>query len=192
MPLPHHPLGLFSLFFNDSLVSPIVDETNRYAEQSLRGTEKEWSTNAEEIRAYIGFMILMGINRLPEIRDYWSNNEYMHYSPIADRITGDRFEQITRYLYFADNDTLSARGEEGFSRLQEVEPIVSALKHNFQAAYYPHCQVSIDKAMISFKGWSSMKQYLPLKPVKRGFKVWAMADTLHVQLQRLYRGRGKW
>ena len=24
-----------------------------------------------------------------------------------------------------------------------------------------------------------MKQYLPLKPVKRGFKVWAMADSLN-------------
>ena len=72
MPLPHDPLGLFSLFFDDDLVSLIVDETNRYAEQSLQGTDKEWSTNAEEIRAYFGFMILMGINRLPEIRDYWS------------------------------------------------------------------------------------------------------------------------
>ena len=35
VPLPHDPLGLFSLFFDDSLVSHIVDETNRYAEQSL-------------------------------------------------------------------------------------------------------------------------------------------------------------
>ena len=31
--------------------------------------------------------------------------------------------------------------------------------------------------MIPFKGRSSMKQYLPLKLVKRGFKVWAMADS---------------
>jgi hypothetical protein len=33
--------------------------------------------------------------------------------------------------------------------------------------------------MIPFKGPSSIKQYLPLKPVKRGFKVWAMADALN-------------
>ena len=179
MPLPQDPLGLLSLFFDDSLISLIVDETNRYATQALQGTEKEWSTNAEEIKAYLGFMILMGVNKLPEIRDYWSTNEFLHYSPIADRITRDRFEQITRYLHFADNDTLPARGEEGFSRLQKVDPIISALKHNFQSAYYPHCQVSIDEAMIPFKGRSSMKQYLPLKPVKRGFKVWAMADALN-------------
>ena len=79
----------------------------------------------------------MGINRLPEVRDYWSNNEYLRYSPIADRITRDRFEQITRHLHFADNDNLPERGEEGFSRLQKVGPIISALKQNFQKAYYP-------------------------------------------------------
>ena len=151
VPLPHDPLGLFSLFFDDSLISLIVDETNRYAEQSLRGTNKEWSTNAEEIRAYLGFMILMGINKLPEIRDYWSNSEYLHYSPIADRITRDRFEQITRYLHFADNDTLPVRGEEGYSRTQKVDPVISALKQNFQAAYYPNREVSIDKTMIPLK-----------------------------------------
>ena len=119
--------------------------------------------NAEEIRAYLGFMILMGINKLPEVRDYWSNGEYLHYSPIADRITKDRFEQITRYLHFAD-DTLPAR-EEGYSRTQKVDPVISALKQNFQAVYYSNHEVSIDEAMIPFKGRSSMKQYVPLKPV---------------------------
>ena len=125
--LPSDPLGLFSLFFDDTLVDLIVEETNRYAEQTLQGTE-EWSTDAAEIRAYMGFMILMGINQLPEIRDYWSTNEYLHYAPIADRISRDRFEQITRFLHFVDNDSLPSRGEEGFSRLQKVDPVISHLR----------------------------------------------------------------
>ena len=167
-----HALGIFSLFFDDNLVGMIVEETNRYAEQCLRETNKQCTANAEEIRAYIGFMILMGINHLPEIRDYWSTDKSLRYAPIADRISRDRFEEKTRYLHFTDNDKLPARGEDGFSRLQKVDPIISALKQ------YPHSQLSVDEAMIPFKGRSSMKQYLPLKPVKRGFKVWAMADAL--------------
>ena len=114
-----------------------------------------------------------------EIRDYWSTNEYLRYAPIAERISRDRFEEITRYLHFVDNEFLPARGEEGFYRLQKVEPVISALKVNFRAAYSPHCQVSVDEAMIPFKGRSTMKQYLPLKPVKRGLKVWALADSLN-------------
>lgn len=31
--------------------------------------------------------------------------------------------------------------------------------------------------MIPFKGRSSMKQYLPMKPIKRGFKVWVLAEA---------------
>ena len=133
-------------------MSLIVDETNRYAEQVLHSTNKVWTTDAAEIRAYMGFMILMGINHLPEIRDYWSINPYFRYAPIADRITRDRFEEITRYLHFVDNDSLPSRGEEGYSRLQKVDPVITALKKNFQSVYYPHCEVSIDEAMIPFKG----------------------------------------
>ena len=157
----------------------IVEETNRYAEQCLRQRNKQWSTTAEEVRAYFGFLILMGINRLPEIRDYWSTDKSLRYAPIADRISRNRFEAITRYLHFVDNDKLPARGEDGFSRLQKVDPVISSLKESFKAVYYPNSQLSVDEAMIPFKGRSSMKQYLPLKPVKRGFKVWAMADALN-------------
>ena len=39
--LPHDPLGTFSLFFNNSLVGMIVEETNRYAEQCLRQRNHE-------------------------------------------------------------------------------------------------------------------------------------------------------
>ena len=74
VPLPSDPLVLFSLFFDDTLMNLIVTETNRYAEQTLQGTGKEWTTDAAGIRTYMGFMILMGINRLADIRDYWSTN----------------------------------------------------------------------------------------------------------------------
>ena len=130
-------------------------------------------------RAYFGFCILMGMCKLPELRDYWSTDPYLHYSPIADRISRDRFEEITRYLHFVDNQQLPARGQPGFSRLQKVEPILFAIKKRLGEVYYPHCQVSVDEAMIKFKGRSTMKQYLPLKPIKRGFKVWVLADALN-------------
>ena len=165
VPLPSNPLG-------DDLISMIVRETNRYAEQALQGKNEVWSTDAAEIRAYLGFMILMGINELPELRDYWSTHEYLRYAPIADRISRNQFEKITQYLHFVDNTSLPSQGE-GYSRLQKVEPVITALKAKFQ---YPHCQVSIDEAMIPFKGRSMMKQYVPIKPIKRGFKVGSSID----------------
>ena len=57
--------------------------------------------------------------------------------------------------------------------------------------YDPGKEVSIDEAMIPFKGRSSLKQYMPLKPVKRGIKVWARADASngYVSAFQVYTGK---
>ena len=148
------PLELFSTFFTSELIESIVLETNRYAQQCLGGEVASWSTTTEEVKAYLGFYILMGIVQLPEIRDYWSTDTKLHYSPIASRISRDRFEQITRYLHFVDNQALPVRGEEGYHRLQKVLPVIKHVTDKFLTSYYPHMQNSIDEAMIPFKGKS--------------------------------------
>ena len=130
----------------------------------------------DELKAYLGFMILMGIVRLPSIYDYWQGSEIFHYSP---RISRDRFLQITRYLHFEDNTDLQPPGADGYDRLGKVRRILNLIKSCFSAIYNPHRENSIDEAMIPFKGRSSMKQYLPKKPVKRGFKVWMRADAVN-------------
>ena len=47
----------------------------------------------------------------------------------------------------------------------------------FGEIYEPNCEQAIDEAMIPFQGRSMLKQYLPMKPVKRGIKVWVRADN---------------
>ena len=43
--------------------------------------------------------------------------------------------------------------------------------------YKPHRENSVDEAMVKFKGRSLLKQYMPKKPIKRGYKVWCMCDA---------------
>jgi hypothetical protein len=119
----------------------------------------------------------MGLVQEPELRDYWSQDKTFHYSPIADKISRTRFEEISRYLHFVDSQTLPARGEDGHHRLQKVKNVVDAVKEKFLLVYKPSQNISVDEAMIPFKGRSSMKQYIPKKPIKRGFKIWVAADT---------------
>jgi hypothetical protein len=45
----------------------------------------------------------------------------------------------------------------------------------FQLRYHPHCKMTVDKAMIPFKGWHDIKQYMKEKPTKWKFKVWVLA-----------------
>ena len=123
-------------------------------------------------------MILMGINQLPALADYWRLDTNLRYGPIADRISRDRFMEITKYLHFVDNTTLHLRSDPAYDKLGKIRPVIDHLSHQFLTVYNPHCEVSIDEAMIAFKGRSSMKQYVPKKPVRRGFKVWVRADAV--------------
>ena len=118
----------------------------------MEGTSVTWTTNEKEIRAYFGFCIMMGLVRMPEIRDYWSKDPTFRHSPIAEKISRKRFEEILRYLHFVDNRSLPARGDPGYHRLQRVKPVVDALKGRFLAVYKPGPNLSVDEAMIPFNG----------------------------------------
>ena len=76
-----------------------------------------------------------------------------------------------------DNSTLQPRGSPGHDRLGKVRPIINHLLTKFAEAYDPHKEVVVDEAMIKFQGRSSLKQYMPKKPVKHGIKVWVLGDS---------------
>ena len=105
--IPESPREVFEMFFSDDLMKLMVTESNRYAEEVM-GNEKfaTWTKiTVDEMKAFLGFSILMGINQLPAVKDYWKKSEYLHYSPIADRIPRNRFLEISRYIHFVDNST---------------------------------------------------------------------------------------
>ena len=52
------------------------------------------------------------------------------------------------------------------------------LSDQFAVVYNPGKEISVDEAMIPFKGRSSLKQYLALKPIKRGINVWMRAGAV--------------
>lgn len=176
--IPQSELSVFTLFFTDEICKTITDQSNLYAEQVLGDKYVEWEKiTVEELRAYFGFMVLMGLVSLPAIDDYWRRDPLLHYSPIADRISRKRFREIHRFLHFADNSSLLEHGDPGYDRLGKVRPMIKMLQERFLAVYQPHCENAIDEAMIPFQGRSTLKQYMPAKPIKRGIKVWCRADA---------------
>ena len=178
-----YPTDMFLAVFTPELIQHITAETNRYAAACLTpsnpssGPVHEWNTNEEEIRAYLGFCILMGIAKLPDLYDYWSTTDTLHNFAIASRVPRKWFLEIQRYLHFADNSSIIPRGQEGYDRLAKVRPVIDSVRTSFLTNYNPHRENAIDEAMVPFKGRSSLKQYVPLKPVRRGFKIWVRADS---------------
>ena len=180
-PIPACILLIFKLIFTSTLMESIVEQTNLYARQTMGDLAyQRWTpVTDEELWAYLGFSILMAVNRLPSIGDYWKTDELFHYSPVAGRISRDRFYDISRYLHFVDNTSLPPRNDPCFSRLQKVQPVITSVMEACMTTYNPSVNLSIDEAMISFKGRASIKQYMPQKPTKRGIKVWMRSDSLN-------------
>ena len=153
VPISARIRDIFQLFFTTTLIDMIVDQTNLYASQVMDPSQcDKWTKlTADELWAYFGFMILMGVNQLPALADYWKLDPTYRYRPIADRITRDRFLEISRYLHFVDN-TLPPRTDPTYDKLGKIRPVLDSVTQQFLTGYNPHCEVSIDEAMIAFKG----------------------------------------
>ena len=175
--IPQIPAEAFQLYFTGDMCTYIVEQTNLYAQQVMGSGFTTWDKiTEEELRAYFGFQIYMGIVNEPATEDYWRRDE-LHFGPIADRISRKRFRDINRSLHFSDNTTLVPRGQPGYDRLGKVRPIMDRVQEKLTGLYKPHRENAMDEAMIKFQGRSSIKQYMPAKPVKRGIKVWCRADS---------------
>ena len=64
-----------------------------------------------------------------------------------------------------------------YDKLGKVRPLINHFQEKFSSLYNLNCEIAIDEAMIKFQGRSSLKQYMPMKPIKRGIKVWVRADS---------------
>ncbi len=194
VPIPESPLDIWRLLYTSDLIDTIVEESNRYAAEVM-GPEKlaKWRPiTVRDHEAFLGFTILMGLVSHPSVPDYWKKDSKYHYPPIADKISRDRFREISRYLHYVDNSTLSSRhGTSEYDKLGKVRPLLDHLQRTFASIYNPGQDVAVDEAMIKFQGRSSLKQYMPMKPIKRGIKVWVLADSNNGYFSRLEVYTGK-
>lgn len=86
---------------------------------------------------------------------------------------------------------MPAKGTEEFDKLYKIRPLLDYFEDKFKCNFSPSRFVSVDESMIGFKGRSSLKQYMPMKPIKRGFKVWVIccAVTGYMLAFEVYTGK---
>lgn len=175
LPNRTRPVTYFELFFDVEVMDNIMIQTNKYAEQE---NARNWTpVTVNELKAFLGIIIQMGIHVLPTIEDYWSSNPLLQVVEIAETMTLQRFQKILKFLHINDNLAMPSRTDENYDKLYKVRPLVDRLNNLCQSNASITNSQSIDECMIKFKGRSSLKQYMPMKPVKRGYKVWCRADS---------------
>ena len=179
--------GFMIPFICNQLVQLITDNTILYANQC----GVPISLSCDDVLAYIGLNIAMGIVGLPEVADYWSREPILHSPWFASVMSRNKFYAISRFLHFVNNQTAPSRNDNNYDKLWKIRPIVQCVQERAEKMYVPGEQVSIDESMIGTKARLGFIQYLPKKPTKWGVKVWvcAEADTGYVYKFEIYTGK---
>ena len=82
------------------LIDHIAPETDIYAAQKGRN----FLTNYDGLKAFLGINYLRGINKLPSVANYWEVDHYIGNDGIKNVMTRQRFQDILQNLPFASND----------------------------------------------------------------------------------------
>ena len=84
--------------WDPSFFDLLADESNQYErlKQVSKPDTKSYPTTPEEMKAFIGVNILMGIDPKPEIASYWSTDELLGNVGMQPVFPQDRFEHLTR------------------------------------------------------------------------------------------------
>jgi len=162
------PADFFQYFFTDELLDQIVEQTTLYSVQ--KRPSKPLQCNQGDLKRFIGILLYMSLVRMSSSRAYWSADFRM--DKIANAMTVNRFEELKRFLHFSDNN-----GDVDVpDKLRKIRPVVTALRCRCQTLEMDE-NLSLDEQIIPFKGRSGLKQYLPKKPHKWGYKVYVLSST---------------
>jgi hypothetical protein len=153
----------------------------------------------EALEAFLIASLVMGSVSLPNLEDYWRttscNQWFIGGSGVPHIISRDLYCNIQRCLHFYTKEEREQLEAGGAAFIEK--PVAEILKRCFviwQENYSLGNAAALDEFTIKFKGRSQMKQYNPMKPIKRGFKVFAVCcpATGYVWNAKLYLGKATW
>jgi hypothetical protein len=175
------PLDLFQLYLPPRLLRTIAANTAAYARS--KGADSTWQTTAEELYRFIAIHIAMGIIQLPSVHMYWS--QPWRCEMVSSIFTRDRYMELLRYFHISPPGVASSPS----SPLSKITPLLSELSSSFPAFYQPGQTLAVDEAMVGYKGRSHLKQYIPQKPTKWGYKVWCLASSNYLLRFQIFEGK---
>ncbi|KAL4009285.1 hypothetical protein ACER0C_003137 [Sarotherodon galilaeus] len=160
------PLSSFLLFVTDEIMLHIVDE----------------------LRAYVGLLILAGVYRSKHESTLSLWNEKSGRMVFRATMSEKRFHRISRALRF--DDKLS-RPRRRCDKLAPIRHIWDMWTHRLEMMFCPGREICVDEQLVPFRGRCGFRQYMPKKPGKYGLKIWAACDvdTAYAWRVQLYTGK---
>ncbi len=168
LPEDSDPVKLFQLFFTIKEIKNIVKQTNQRA--IYIDFKYPWkSLTVTEAYRYLGCLVYIGIQPLRELDDHWQLK-----SPIASCFSQRRFKQIRHAFTVRDPNTSPEQPEDPW--WFRVEPLASTIRQACQKYWIPGAHLAVDECMIPYFGHTRHTIKAPHKPIKQGYKLWALGD----------------
>ena len=184
VPIPTSAKGFIEQWLPLSLLKFLTDQTNSYAEWSASFQPdlfgQKWVTlSVTEMAQYLGLRILMGINKLPHERMHWARNKFYGNSVFHQTMSFERFKLISKYFHANDKDAVPKgyNSSSDHDRMLLVKPLIDFIRQRANALYTPEMNLSLDEAMMPWKGKLNIKVFNPLKPVKYGVKIYMICEA---------------
>ena len=92
---------------------------------------------------------------------------------VSNLLTRNEFQQFMQFLHLVDNEDVDSS-----DRFVKVRPLFDVMNTKCLENCILTPDVSIDESMVPYFGRHGAKQYILGKPIKFGFKLWAMASLL--------------
>ena len=152
----------------------IVLQSKLYALQ--KNINKPLNLEDKELKKWLGLILYFSISKLPNTRMHWAKILSPLTDYAAEVMSRDRFEIIKSCLHLADNTEAALPGTANYDPIYKVRPLITHLRKKFQdiPKYQNLC---IDEQMVPYKGKTKLKQYIPNKPKKFGYKLFILASS---------------
>ena len=185
------PVDFFHKFFPVSLFVRMVAWTNSNLTAGATGRAPVL-TNLQELKAWFGLVIVMGLDPLNSVRDQWSTCLGWRNILISSTMSYARFVELSANLACCPRNenpdhwpTTTSRQRAHIFRHKRkhpcypVQPLWDKVLSRCQRRFQAHREIAIDEAMIAYRGFKSAvrKFFMPCKPIRAGFKVYALCDS---------------
>lgn len=185
-------LDVFLQIFDENLIAKIVNWTNERANkfkqacQRRKSSLSKWEdTDIGEMKCFLALCILMGNVHMPSIKSYWRQNPLYLHPIFGKQMSRNRFELLMRCVcFYSDVDDQS-------SKLHKIDQVLDHLLKNIKYMYAPSENLSLDEALLLWRGRLSFRQYIPNKAAKYGIKFYELCTPDGFVLNTMiYCGKG--
>ncbi|XP_021194177.3 piggyBac transposable element-derived protein 3 [Helicoverpa armigera] len=175
------PVHFFELFFDEDVFELIRSETEKNA---IQKGYHNFKVTTEEIKRFIGILLLSGYNSVARYRMYWEQSVDCNFQGVAAAMPRNRFEELLRFFHVADNNNLAPQ-----DKFAKVRPLWNLLNKRWVKYYPGDRNLSIDESMIPYFGKHGTKQHIHGKPIRFGYKNWSICTRLgYLIYGELYQG----